>query len=116
MIPNHLMRVRFLPLLQFDSNLNEVLEKFGKETVCYLSGEKINLYENNYNFDHIIPTSRGGKNSLDNLGITHQIVNAMKSDLLIDEFLEWCIKILEYNGYIVKKRWSTDPSLYLGDS
>ncbi len=82
---------------------NDVIEKFGENTKCYLSGEEINLYENNYNLDHILPTSRGGNNSLDNLGITHKIVNSMKSDLTPDELIEWCKKILEYNGYVIKK-------------
>ena len=81
----------------------DVLEKYTENTICYLSGEKINLYENNYNLDHIIPYSRGGKNTLDNLGITHRIVNTMKSDLTPDELLKWCKRILEYNGFSVIK-------------
>ena len=81
----------------------DVLEKYGNITNCYLSGEKINLYENNYNFDHIIPVSRGGDNSIDNLGILHKVVNQMKSDLIPTELIEWCVKILEHNGFEVKK-------------
>jgi len=81
----------------------DVLEKYTENTVCYLSGEKINLYENNYNLDHIIPYSRGGKNTIENLGITHKIANTMKSDLTPDELIEWCKKILEYNGFSVNK-------------
>lgn len=84
-------------------NFNDVLEKFGEDTICYLSGEPINLYENNYNLDHIIPVSKNGDNTLDNLGVTHQIVNRMKTDLTPDELIEWCIKILIYNGYNVSK-------------
>ncbi len=81
----------------------DVIEKFGENTNCYLSGESINLYENNYSLDHIIPSSRGGDNSIDNLGITHKIVNIMKSDLTVDELMEWCIKILNHNGYKISK-------------
>lgn len=83
--------------------IDDVLNKFGVDTVCYLSGEKINLFESEYNFDHKTPSSRGGDNSLDNLGVTHPIVNSMKHELMPEELLEWCIKILKYNGYIVSK-------------
>jgi len=85
-------------------NIDDVLEKFGENTICYLSGEKINLYEKTYNFDHIIPVSRGGDNSLENLGITHEIVNYMKGNLMPDELLYWCKKILEHNGYKVENK------------
>jgi CRISPR/Cas system Type II protein with McrA/HNH and RuvC-like nuclease domain len=80
-----------------------VLEKFGENTVCYLSGKPINLYVNNYNLDHIVPSSKGGDNSLNNMGITHEIVNKMKGDLTPEELINWCITILEHNGYKVTK-------------
>lgn len=82
----------------------DVLEKFGENTYCYLSGEVINLYENTYSLDHIIPVSRGGSNTLCNLGITHKTVNNIKSDLTPDELIKWCIKILEYNNYDIKMK------------
>lgn len=77
----------------------DVLDRFGENSFCYLSGEKINLLEDSYSLDHIIPHSRGGDNSIENLGITHEIVNKMKSDLKPDELIFWCKKILEFNGY-----------------
>lgn len=80
---------------------SDVLEKFGQNTFCYLSGEKINLFEDYYNLDHIIPHSRGGNNTLSNLGITHEVVNRMKSDLTPEELIFWCKKILEFNGFTV---------------
>jgi len=83
--------------------IEDVLDKFGVDTICYLSGEKINLYNDDYNFDHIIPSSRDGKNTLDNLGITHPIVNYMKGDLTPEELIYWCKKILNHNGYKVIK-------------
>jgi 5-methylcytosine-specific restriction endonuclease McrA len=84
-------------------NFDDVLEKFGVDTKCYLSGEPINLYKNNYNLDHIIPVSKNGGNSFENLGIAHEVVNKMKSDLTPEELIEWCIKILTYNGYTISK-------------
>lgn len=82
----------------------DVVNKFGENTVCYLSGEKINLYVNNYQLDHVIPSSRKGDNSFDNLGILHEIVNQMKGNLTPEELVEWCKKILIYNGYNVNKK------------
>lgn len=82
----------------------DVVSKFGNDTVCYLSGEKINLLENMYSLDHIIPASRGGSNDFNNLGILHKVVNVMKSDLTPIELIEWCRKILEFNGFDIKKK------------
>lgn len=81
----------------------DVIEKFGEDTICYLSGEKINLFENTYHFDHIIPCSKDGDNSLENLGIANSIVNKMKGDLTPEELIEWCTKILKHNGYNISK-------------
>jgi len=87
-------------------NWIDIIEIYGYDTFCYLSGEPINLLKRNYNFDHKIPVSRGGNNSLDNLGITHEVVNRMKTDLTPEELIEWCKKILEFNEYKVIKNAS----------
>jgi len=85
-------------------NVDDIINKFGVDTQCYLSGEKINLLNDVfYSFDHIISVSRDGNNTLENLGITHMIPNYMKGELSKDELIEWCIKILKHNGYTVNK-------------
>ena len=56
-----------------------------------------------YNLDHVTPRSRGGDNSLDNLGITTPIANKSKTNLTTEEYLELCKKVLENNGYEIKK-------------
>jgi len=92
------------PNIEVTFTWKDVLEKFGENTYCYLSGEKINLNEDNYSLDHILPASRGGDNSLSNLGITHKVVNTIKSDLTPDELIEWCKKILEFNNYKIENK------------
>lgn len=82
---------------------NDIINKFGLDTVCYLTGRPINLYERTYNFDHIIPASRGGNNDLENVGIACKVANASKTDLLLQEYLDLCKEVLEYHGYIVTK-------------
>jgi 5-methylcytosine-specific restriction endonuclease McrA len=82
----------------------DVIKKFGENTFCYLSGYQINLFDNTYNFDHIIPASKGGTNTLDNLGILSEEINRMKSDMTPEEFINMCIKILKFNGYEVNKK------------
>lgn len=80
----------------------DVLNKFGEHPKCYLTGEEIDIYKpRTYNFDHIIPSSRGGQSTLDNLGICTKQANQAKSDMTPDEFIYFCKKILEYNGFNV---------------
>lgn len=95
---------------------NDVIKKFGEETICYLTGEKINLLlDKNYQFDHIIPKTRGGSSTIDNLGILHSTVNQMKGNLLNEELYEWCKKILEFKGYkIIQYVGSTGDGTSLG--
>ena len=82
----------------------DVIQKYGEDTICYLSGEKINLInDTHYNLDHIVPRSRDGNNELENLGILHETVNQMKGNLLNEELIDWCIKILNHNGYTITK-------------
>jgi len=86
-------------------NVNDLLSKINHNPVCYLSGEPINIYEpNKYNLDHIVPATKGGDNSINNVGFLSSTVNRMKSDLTVEEFIEKCKQILEYNGYEVKKK------------
>ena len=82
--------------------LQEAKEKIGNNPRCYLTGEFINLNNpQEYNLDHIIPVDKGGKNTLDNLGLLKSDINKMKSNLTVEELIENCIKILRYNGYEV---------------
>jgi CRISPR/Cas system Type II protein with McrA/HNH and RuvC-like nuclease domain len=88
------------PLLKLD----EVLKKIGPAPTCYLTGEKIDLTDMaSYSLDHITPLSRGGKSTLDNMGLSKRIANQAKSDLTKEEFINLCIKVLVHNSYTVEK-------------
>lgn len=78
-------------------SLQELKDKIGENPVCYLTGRKIDLLKSRtYELDHIIPTSRGGDNSLDNCGLACREANQAKSDLTPEEFLELCQDVVNY--------------------
>jgi 5-methylcytosine-specific restriction endonuclease McrA len=85
-------------------SIQDIIDKFGENPICYLTGEQIDIYQpRTYEFDHIIPRSRGGTNTLDNLGICSKKANQSKKDMTPDEYINLCKKILEHNGYQVVK-------------
>ena len=86
-------------------SFDDFLNKIGNDPKCYLSGEPIDLYETkSYSIDHILPSSKGGENTINNAGLICSSINKMKSDITVEEFLEKCIQVLEYNGYNVSKK------------
>lgn len=79
-------------------NADDVLNKFGEKPICYLTGKEIDIYNyKSYQFDHIVPRSKGGSNELDNLGICCSEANKAKHDMNYDDFIELCKKIVEYD-------------------
>ena len=82
----------------------DIIEKFGQHTQCYLTGKPIDLLgENVFHFDHKQPLRQGGDNSIDNLGITTKEANMAKADLTQEQFLALCKEVLEHDGYEVHK-------------
>lgn len=89
----------------YNFSSKDVLKKIGTSPKCYLSGREIDLSKpKTYSFDHITPASKGGKNTLENLGLTDFTINKMKHDLTIEEFLSTCKEILEFQGYEIRKK------------
>lgn len=82
----------------------DVLDYYGEQTTCYLTGRTINLLEpRSYHFDHKVPASKGGDTSFNNLGIACKEANKAKDDLSIEEFIQLCKDVLEHNGYVITK-------------
>ena len=85
--------------------VKDVIAKFGDNPKCYLTGKDIDIFDKrSYHFDHIIPQSKGGENTLENLGILTTEANRAKSNLTVDEFIQLCKDILNYQGYEVTKK------------
>lgn len=77
--------------------VQDVINKFGENPKCYLTGVEIDIYKpSTYHFDHIVPVSRGGENTIDNLGICTREANFCKRDLTHQEFLQLCQKVVDY--------------------
>jgi len=82
-----------------------IVELYGEITTCYLTGRKINLKEpRTYSFDHMVPVSKGGKNTLENLGICCREANNGKNDLTVNEFIELCKEVVKHNGYKITRK------------
>jgi 5-methylcytosine-specific restriction endonuclease McrA len=58
---------------------------------CYLCGEAGTLEE--LSVDHVIPSSRGGSNLLENLALACFRCNAAKGDMLVEEFEHWILQM-----------------------
>lgn len=87
------------------AGINNIKEKIGKNPKCYLTGRPIDLSKaRTYHFDHIIPVSKGGDNSIENFGIATKEANQAKSDLFLEDFIKLCIDVLTHNGYKVRKK------------
>lgn len=83
---------------------DDVINKFGQNPKCYITGEEIDISKSrSYAFDYIIPKSRGGDNSIDNLGICTTTANQAKHTMTPDELYFFCKKVLEHQGYNVSK-------------
>ena len=72
--------------------------------ICYLTGRNIDfLNSNSYHLDHIKPLSKGGDNSVSNLGLSCKEANMAKSDLYKEDFIALCKEVLIHNGYSITK-------------
>ena len=72
---------------------------------CQICGKKViyegvNFYSPDfYNIDHIIPLSKGGKNSDDNLRVTCRKCNCSKGNRQLEDLVKNLIKISNFKEY-----------------
>lgn len=86
--------------MEFDHH--DVLKKIGDNPICYLTGRPIDLNDpKTFHLDHIIPVSRSGNNSIDNLALACKEANIAKSNLLNEEFIELCLDVVKHHGYTI---------------
>lgn len=79
--------------------VEDVINKFGENPKCYITGQSIDIYQpSTYQFDHIIPVSRGGNNSLENLGICITKANLAKNNMTPDELFAFCHQVIKYQA------------------
>lgn len=64
--------------------INELKKRDGR--ICYLCGKQ--MTNSQMTLDHVLPLSRGGKNEIFNLRITHEICNVKKGNLTLRDFVD----------------------------
>ena len=76
----------------------EMYNKIISNPVCYITGERINLSDpSSYSLDHINPYHLSQDNSVENLGLTTKDANQSKCHLTLQQYIELCRKVVEYN-------------------
>lgn len=97
--PLYFKHKRFLITGTIESfSLSQLKNKIGNTPICYLTGEPIDLMRpETYSLDHIIPISRGGKSSIENVGLVKLDVNYAKHNLMPNEFIALCHRVASHN-------------------
>lgn len=87
--------------LNNDMNYQEVYEIISQNSICYLTGEYIDLSKPaTYQLDHILPISRGGSSLLENMGLTISAANRAKGNMTNQEFFNLCASVIAHNDLL----------------
>jgi CRISPR/Cas system Type II protein with McrA/HNH and RuvC-like nuclease domain len=73
--------------------LRQLLEK--QQYRCFFTGRRLD--PETASVDHMLPVSRGGCHTIDNVCIAHMDVNRAKGTLTVDEFIEMCREVVEWS-------------------
>jgi len=67
-----------------------------QKLICPLTGKRLTL--ENISLDHIIPLSKGGENTVNNIRLTDKSANLAKHFLSDTEFIRLCQEVVSYNA------------------
>lgn len=85
-------------------NYKDVYKKYGDVFPCALTGRPLNFNEpHTYEYDHVMPHSRGGDNTIDNLQILCPEANQAKGMMTDPEFINLCKEVIIHAGYKIYK-------------
>lgn len=81
----------------YNFNVEDVRNKIGADPFCYLTGRKIDLTDSqSYHFDHRVPRSKGGVNTLENLEIACAEANYAKHNMNYEDFVQLCREVVDH--------------------
>jgi 5-methylcytosine-specific restriction endonuclease McrA len=89
------MKTNYIEYLEKNYNLIRHSEEIATVD-CGICGENINLGDMVFSLDHLIPASRGGTDTPENMSVTHPECNQVKSDLTLEELVEKMKLIISY--------------------
>lgn len=89
--------------LFLDERYKLFLDKVNSNPVCYLTGRKIDLMNDPWQLDHVVPKAKNGDNSLENMSLTTREANSAKGDMYLDDFVNLCVDVCKNFGYKVTK-------------
>ena len=85
--------------------------KNNNKKVCIYCGKKLEL--NNTTCDHLVPISRGGKTTIENLGLCDEHCNVEKSDMTPEEYITYLeLKNITLNNNVVLNQINTLVQTY----
>jgi predicted transcriptional regulator len=85
-------------------SVKELRKMLVDSPVCYLTGKHLDLLDKStWSLDHVIPRSKGGTNSKENMRLVCSSANRCKHDLHLEDFLALCKTVLENFGYKVSE-------------
>lgn len=78
----------------------QVIELRGR--VCYYCGRD-KLYKDLCTIDHLVPSCRGGKDTIENLVVACKVCNRRKNQKSVQEYIEYRLNQIELELTMLKK-------------